>query len=71
MAKIDRIFVTTDWESNFPLARVKSLDRQPTDHDPLMLDTGDNGYFGKKIFRFEKWWLQIKESLVKMAKKAL
>lgn len=63
------IFVTTDWESDFPLARVKSLDRQPSDHNPLMLDTGDNGYFGKQIFCFEKWWLQ-KESFVKIAKKA-
>jgi endonuclease/exonuclease/phosphatase family metal-dependent hydrolase len=45
LAKIDRIFVTTDWESNFPIARVKSLDRQPSDHNPLMLDTRDNGFW--------------------------
>jgi endonuclease/exonuclease/phosphatase family metal-dependent hydrolase len=42
---IDRIFVTTDWESNFPIARVKSLDTQPSDHNPLMLDTRDNGFW--------------------------
>jgi len=29
LAKIDRIFVTTDWEAVFPLARVKALERPP------------------------------------------
>jgi len=57
MAKIDRIFVSTDWDSGFPLASVKCLDRFPSDHNPLVLDTGPNVFFGKKRFRFEKWWL--------------
>jgi len=29
LAKIDRIFVTNDWEAAFPLARVKALERPP------------------------------------------
>jgi hypothetical protein len=57
MARIDRIFVTTDWEAAFPLARVKALERPPSDHNPLLLNTGDNMQFGKRKFRFEKWWL--------------
>jgi hypothetical protein len=57
MARIDRIFVTTDWEAAFPLARVKALERPPSDHNPLLLNTWDNMHFGKRNFRFEKWWL--------------
>lgn len=68
LAKIDRISVTTDWESAFPLARVKALERPPSDHNPLLVDSGNNIFFGKKKFRFEKWWLKrdsFKEVVVK------
>jgi hypothetical protein len=58
MARIDRVFVTTDWEAAFPLARVKALERPPSDHNPLLVNLGDNVCFGKKKFRFEKWWLE-------------
>ena len=58
LAKIDRIFVTTTWEAAFPLARVTAVDRLPSDHNPLVLDSRDNVSFGKKRFRFEKWWLE-------------
>jgi hypothetical protein len=56
--KIDRIFVSTEWESAFPLASVKALERLPSDHNPLLLNSGDNVSFGKKRFCFEKWWLE-------------
>jgi hypothetical protein len=39
MARLDRIFVSTDWEANFPLTRVKALERIPIDHNTLLLDT--------------------------------
>jgi hypothetical protein len=61
MAKIDRVFVSTDWEAAFPLASVKALDRPPSDHNPLLLNVGDNMHFGKKKFRFEKLWLEKAE----------
>ncbi|KAG2656080.1 hypothetical protein PVAP13_1KG057385 [Panicum virgatum] len=68
LAKIDRIFVTTSWESAFPLTRVKALERLPSDHNPLVLDSGENASFGKKRFRFEKWWLE-KEAFYNLVKK--
>jgi hypothetical protein len=68
-AKIDRIFVTTEWESAFPLSSVKALERLPSDHNPLVLNTGDNVSFGKKRFRFEKWWLE-KDSFRAIVEKA-
>jgi mannosylglycoprotein endo-beta-mannosidase len=69
LAKIDRIFVNTEWEANFPLASVKALERPPSDHNPLLLDTRNNVCFGKKRFRFEKWWLE-KETFKGMVEKA-
>lgn len=48
MAKIDRIFVSTSWEAAFPLVNVKALERLPSDHNPLLLDSGDNATFSKK-----------------------
>lgn len=49
--------------------RVKGLDKHPSDHNPLLVDTGENAFFGKKIFRFEKWWIQ-KEDFRKVVEKA-
>lgn len=48
---------------------MKALERLPSDHNPLVLNVGDNVSFGKKRFRFEKWWLE-KESFRGMVEKA-
>jgi hypothetical protein len=58
MAKIDRIFVCTDWEAIFPLPKVVALAKGTSDHNTLLLSSGDECAMGKKRFRFEKWWLQ-------------
>ncbi|KAJ1255929.1 hypothetical protein BS78_K135000 [Paspalum vaginatum] len=57
-ARLDRILVSPSWDAVFPLAKVRLLDRLPSDHNPLLLDVGVNMFFGKKKFRFEKWWLE-------------
>jgi hypothetical protein len=57
-----------DWSINFPLTRVKTLDRLPSDHNPLLMDSGDSTDRTKKKFRFEKWWLE-KESFKDVVKK--
>jgi hypothetical protein len=58
LAKLDRFFASTEWECAFPLARVVALPKGISDHDPLLIDTRANVAFGKKKFRFEKWWLE-------------
>jgi hypothetical protein len=58
LAKLDRVFASTDWEAAFPLVRVRGLPKCTSDHTPLLVDTGDNCVLGKKKFRFEKWWLE-------------
>lgn len=58
MTKLDRIFATSDWEANYPLTRVKALARLPSDHNPLLIDSGNSLNRPKMRFRFEKWWLE-------------
>ena len=44
--------------------------RVPSDHNPLLLETGDNVFFlVKKRFRLEKWWLQ-QDTFTKIAERA-
>lgn len=74
LAKIDRIFVTTGWEQAFPLVRVKGLEKYPSDHNSLVIDTGDNVFFGKKNSldlrsggcrkkALLRWWKKLGHSL--------
>jgi hypothetical protein len=56
LAKLDRIFVSTSWERAFPL--VRALPKGISDHNPIMFDSGTDISFGKKRFKFEKWWLE-------------
>jgi hypothetical protein len=51
--KLDRIVVTTEWEK-FPLATVRALTREISDHTPLLLNTGEstNAHM-HHMFKFE------------------
>jgi len=69
MARLDRVFMSTELEVVFPLARVKVLDRIPSDHNPILVDLEDSLFYGKKRFRFEKWLLS-EESFKKVVEKA-
>jgi hypothetical protein len=37
---------------------VRALERPASGRNPILIKSGDNAYFGEKIFRFEKWWLE-------------
>jgi hypothetical protein len=58
LAKLDRIFVSTDWKSAFSLVRVSTLAKCISDYNPLLLDSGGSSFYSKKKFRFKKWWLE-------------
>jgi hypothetical protein len=68
LARLDKIFVSTEWNTNFPLTRVKILNRLPSDHNPLLMDTGESMARPQNKFRFEKWWLE-KDSFKEIVKK--
>jgi hypothetical protein len=55
---LDRVFISTEWEAAFPLVRVTTLSKSISDHNPLLIDSGDNCSVSKKKFIFEKWWLE-------------
>jgi exonuclease III len=59
LAKLDSILVTTNWEVVVPLVRVTALPKDISDHNPLLVDFGYGGAFGKKKFRFEKWCMEL------------
>lgn len=68
-ARIDRVLVSTEWDSAYPFARVKSLSKECSDHTPLFVEVGMNVAHSKKRFRFEKWWLE-KEDFSEIVRKA-
>jgi exonuclease III len=57
-AKLDRVFMSTDWEATFPLVRVLGLPKSISDHVPLLVDIGEGCFRMKKKIRFEKWWME-------------
>jgi hypothetical protein len=69
MAVLDRILVNVDWESKFPLAKVKVMPKDCSDHNPLMVDFGEEKIIREHVFRFKKWWMEMEgfEELVNKA----
>jgi hypothetical protein len=59
MAALDRILVTTELDTKYPLAIVKMLSRGISDHSSMLLDLGGVCQDRDYLFRFEKWWLQM------------
>jgi hypothetical protein len=58
LEKLDRIFVSKEWEDLFPLTMVKKLPREVSDPNPLFLLT-DSKISSKSIqLRFELSWLK-------------
>jgi endonuclease/exonuclease/phosphatase family metal-dependent hydrolase len=54
LAKLDRILVTIDWDTKYPLTKMKTLPRGFSDHCPLRIDFGGKAQFKESLFRFEK-----------------
>lgn len=59
MANIDKVFMSICWEALFPALQLKTLPRAGSDHTPLVFDTCALQSRKIKLFRFEKWWLEI------------
>jgi hypothetical protein len=64
---LDRILIIVHWEAKYPLARVTTLLREGSDHNPLLLRFGENSSEKTHTFRFEKWWSEAEgfEDLVR------
>lgn len=57
MEKLDRILVTKEWEDIFPQDKVCRLRREISDHNPLIISTGDNAGLPFIQFKFDLNWL--------------
>jgi hypothetical protein len=57
MCVLDRVLVSNAWEDKFDLTTVVAAPRLGSDHNPLLLDTGDGLAFQQHYFRFSSHWL--------------
>ncbi|KAG7563755.1 Endonuclease/exonuclease/phosphatase superfamily [Arabidopsis suecica] len=55
-SKLDRVVATTDWHELYPKAMVQLLDWCGSDHRPLLLQTEERKWRGKKLFRYDNRW---------------
>ena len=52
--KLDRVLASISWEQKFPLVNVRALEREGSDHTPILLDSGEQAHLGNKAhFSFE------------------
>lgn len=62
MERLDRMFATVDWLEAFPNHCLKALSFEHSDHCPILLQS-DCGFWPKRHFRFESFWLRLPGSL--------
>ncbi|CAM0944659.1 unnamed protein product [Alopecurus aequalis] len=61
MSRIDRVFMTCDWELAFPQLRLAPASSAVSDHCPLLLKKMDLQLF--RGFRFESYWTKLPDFL--------
>ena len=47
--KLDRVLASTEWEQKFPLVTVDALNREISEHSPLLLSTSEKVHMGNKL----------------------
>lgn len=57
-ARLDRFLYSMSWEENFKSIKQSTLPRVGSDHNPVMLESG-NWEHRKPCFKFENWWLKV------------
>ena len=65
MEKLDRVLMSPDWEDLFPLVTVRKIVKEISDHNPLILDSGDEviNINKKGEFKFDISWLKHNDFL--------
>ena len=57
MAVLDRVFISTNIDAQYPNINIRSAARLGSDHVPLLIDFAVDNRKKPYLFRFEKWWL--------------
>lgn len=60
LEKLDRVLMSEDWEELFPLVSIRKLVREISDHNPLLLASGEEGREAPKPreFCFDLSWIK-------------
>ena len=59
LERLDRVLMSSEWEDLFPLVYVQKVVREQSDHNVLLVDSGDNQNIERKReFRFDNNWLK-------------
>jgi hypothetical protein len=58
---LDRVFISPEWETHFPMATLSTETRIGSDHTPLILDSGEGLLRRSNHFFFETSWLALPE----------
>ena len=66
MERLDRVFVSVEWESNFPRAFLSAMSSSTSDHSPLKICPEADLHIGKR-FDFEAFWPKVDGFLEVMA----
>jgi hypothetical protein len=66
LERLDRFLTCNAWEKMFPLALVRKLPREHSDHNPIIISTTAKQPLKKLSFRFELSWLKHPEFLPKV-----
>jgi hypothetical protein len=59
MSHIDRVFCSTEFDRIFPLATIRALPRNPSDHTPILWESKIDQTRRKSRFKFEKWGVEV------------
>ena len=54
---LDRVLISGECESLFPLLGIQAITRLGSDHNALLLDSGETENIRSRVFRFEPSWL--------------
>jgi hypothetical protein len=63
MEKLDRVLMSPEWENLFPLVHVRKLVRDISDHNALLINTGEQSPLSNisREFCFDLSWLKNEE----------
>jgi hypothetical protein len=66
LEKLDRVLMNDKWEGLFPLTTLRKKPRLMSDHNPLLLCTGQDQKKKAKNFCFESSWLKQEDFICKV-----
>lgn len=49
--------MSRNWEQKYPLVTARALNRELSDHTPLLLDSGTKAQNKQPLFKFELGWM--------------